>query len=319
MRQPRYQLVSTSERRFYHCVSRCVRRAYLCGFDTATGQSFEHRRQWVEERLLALADIFAVGIYAYAVMENHVHLVLMVDPAVAATWSAETVAERWVRLCPVRTNGKIDADACRMRQDLIASDPVQTAVYRHRLVDLAWFMRSLNEPIARRANSEDACTGHFWESRYKCQALLDDAAIVACMTYVDLNPVRAGIASDLASSTHTSVTRRLRSARPAGHALRPIRGIPAKSFPITTIAYIDLVEWTGRQYQPGKRGRISEAPPSALRQLAIDEVQWRRQAMAVESCYWRAVGSMQRLIDKAHAIGQSWLKGTGRVAQAKRC
>lgn len=70
-------------------------------------------------------------------------------------------------------------------------------------------MRTLNEPIARRANREDACTGRFWERGYKCQALLDEAALLACMSYVDLYPIRASIADDLASSSHTSPAQRV--------------------------------------------------------------------------------------------------------------
>ena len=139
-----------------------MRRAFLCGEDQLTGRSFEHRKQWVEDRLLVLADIFAVGLYAYAVMSNHLHVVLYVDPTETYAWSPDEVAERWVKLTPVRINGEVDEDACRKRASALAGNAERIAVYRERLGSLSWFMRYLNEPIARRANLEDSCTGHFW-------------------------------------------------------------------------------------------------------------------------------------------------------------
>ncbi len=314
MTAPRSQLVDPAVPGFFHCVSRCVRRAFLCGHDAYTGQSFEHRKQWVEDRLLEVAGCFSVGLYAFAVMSNHLHVVLYADPLAAASWSADDVAERWVRLFPARVNGEIDADACRLREQALSGNAERIAELRRRLGSVSWFMRCLSEPIARRANREDGCTGRFWEGRFKCQALLDDAAVTACMAYVDLNPVRAGIADDLASSEHTSIKRRLQAidAPSRDQALLPIAGsAPAPRLQIGLIDYIDLTDWSGRLVRGDKRGAIDGAAPAALARLGLAGRQWQTQVLGIESRYWRAVGAAEALIDKARALGQCWLKGVG--------
>jgi len=178
MTAARSQLVDATASGFYHCISRCVCRAFLCGEDALAGRSFEHRKQWMEDGLLALTEIFAVGVYANAVMSNHVHLLLYVDPGATLAGSADEIAERWVRLTPICIDGEIDPDACRAKAQALAGNPERIAILRQRLSSLSWFMKCLNEPIARRANREDTCTGHFWESRFKCQALLDYVAVL---------------------------------------------------------------------------------------------------------------------------------------------
>jgi hypothetical protein len=285
-----------------------VRRAFLCGVDAFSGRSFEHRQQWVEDRLLELASIFAVGLYGFAVMSNHFHVVLRLDSSAAHAWSDDDVALRWVRLFPT---GDEDADAIKIIA--LRASPERIALCRARLGNLSWFMRCINEPIARRANREDGCKGRFWEGRFKCQALLDDRAVVAAMAYVDLNPIRAGISTRLDESPHTSIARRLDHARSdpstIDSPLRDLAGSHSHALSLSAAAYIELVDWTGRQLRPDKRGSIPPAEPPALDRLQLDAARWTKHFRGIGSSYWRAIGSTQDLIDKARAMGQQWLKG----------
>ena len=95
MPKPRKELVSLAATPYYHCVSRCVRRAFLCGADHNSGQCFEHRRGWIEDLLIQQSKIFAVEIAAYAIMSNHFHVVLHINELQAASWPTREVIERW--------------------------------------------------------------------------------------------------------------------------------------------------------------------------------------------------------------------------------
>jgi REP element-mobilizing transposase RayT len=316
MTTARHLLVDPDTPGYYHCISRCVRRAWLCGVDPYDGKSYEHRRAWVEQRLLELAKIFAVGVYAYAVVSNHVHIVLRIDSMAAASWSDAEVALRWVRLFPATVNGEADAAECRLKEQTLLGNPDRLSACCRRLGSLAWFMKALNEPIARRANREDACTGRFWEGRYKCQALLDEAALLSCMSCVDLNPIRAGMAENLEASIHTSAVQRIESLR-ANPAMgqwprSSINGATAPAtLPITTATYLDLIDWTARLTRNGKRGHIDANEPPILRKLGLSGQQWHQQMLGTETRYWRAIGSARSLVEKAAAMGQVWLKGIG--------
>ncbi|MET0061453.1 MAG: transposase, partial [Candidatus Thiodiazotropha endolucinida] len=208
MPKPRKALVLLEETPYYHCVSRCVRRAFLCGVDAQTGKSYEHRRQWIVDRMKILADIFAIDICAYAVLHNHYHIILQVDTQLAAEWSDHEVIERWERLfsLPVIIQRYLAKEAITQAERDTVSELLTK--WRSRLHDISWFMRCINEPIARQANKEDGCTGRYWEGRYKSQALLDEKALAACMAYVDLNPVRAGMAETPEQSEYTSIRER---------------------------------------------------------------------------------------------------------------
>ncbi len=312
MTTPRRQIVDPAVAGFYHCVSRCVRRAFLCGEDAYTGQSFEHRKAWVESRLLELAQWFAIGIYAYAVMSNHVHVVLRIDPSISNAWSPEEVARRWVGVFPARVDGEVDVLATQLRAQALAENPARVAVCRERLASVSWLMRCLCEPIARRANREDGCTGRFWEGRFKSQALLDETAVLACMTYVDLNPVRAGVVKTVDESTHVSIQRRLSSRHAKSvDALRPVAGLGhADALPVREADYLALVSWTADRVRLDATSD-SPMPPRDLARITGEPAQWSRRVLGIERDHYRAIGAVEALLAKAQAMGQRWLKGLG--------
>ncbi len=174
-------------------------------------------------------------------------------------------------------------------------------------------MRCLAEPIARHANSEDRCKGRFWEGRFKAQRLCDERALLAAMAYVDLNPVRAGIAEGLEDSSHTSVAARMAQVGQTPHTLRtglgPILGVLQPPLAITTADYLQLLDWTGRQLAPGKHGRIAGEVPTCLHGLDRTPERWTTRVRAIGSGYWRVVGNAEQLVELALQIGLRWLKG----------
>jgi len=212
MALPRSKYVQEGQEGVYHCFSRCVRRAFLCGFDSLTGRDFSHRKAWLVDRLRYLAAIFAIEVCAYAIMESHYHTILRTRPDIVATWSDWEVAVRWLTLFP-RHRYMQGAPIPPAEEEIraLADCPQRIAELRRRLCSLSWFMGRLNEFIARAANKEDQVKGRFWEARFKCQALLDEAAIAACMVYVDLNPIRAGLAGTPEESDFTSIQERIRT------------------------------------------------------------------------------------------------------------
>jgi len=147
MPTPRSQQISISDTPYYHCVSRCVRRAFLCGNDEITGKCFEHRRAWVEQRLLQLTQIFAIDVCAYAVMHNHTHLVLFVDQEQALAWSTEEVIKRWHLLYSGTLFTQQFSRGESVSAPIIEQVEATAAIYRQRLQDISWFMRALNEVV----------------------------------------------------------------------------------------------------------------------------------------------------------------------------
>ena len=209
----RRRLVDEHVTPWYHCISRAVRRARLCGEDPVSGKDFSHRKTLIEARLRELVEIFAVQCAGFALMDNHLHLLLRLDSRAAAAWSAAEVARRWAMLFTPREvlapDGSVNAAKLEAWIAARAADPQWIDVHRGRLASLSWFMKCLKEPIARAANREDNCTGAFWEGRFRSVAVLDVAALLATAAYIDLNPVAAGIAKTPEGSRNTTLRARL--------------------------------------------------------------------------------------------------------------
>jgi len=289
----------------YHVCSRCVRRTFLCGLDDLTGRDFSHRRRWIQSRILALSNIFSISIYAYAVMSNHYHIVLSIDPL---DLTDEQVADRWLQLCPVANQNENAQTLHAARHWAIINNKERLAELRARLCSLSWFMRFINEPLARLANKEDCCTGRFWEGRFKSQILLDEASVLACMVYVDLNPVRAGLADELEDSDYTSIQHRLANDR-GEDEIAPLNGSQGSpSFaPLPLADYVNLVRWTANAQSYIRRSSHIDVY-QCLRSNHTTYDGWFRDNLPKPHCWQRAMGSADALKEHAKAIGQCWIK-----------
>jgi REP element-mobilizing transposase RayT len=309
MPRPRKRLISLSDTPYYHCISRCVRRAFLCGVDQQTGYSFKHRRQWIVDRIRLLSSVFTIDVCAYAVMSNHYHVVLHVDAGQARSLTPREVAARWLKLFagPPAVRQWLDGGLLSCGEQMIVDAWIATI--QHRLLDISWFMRCLNEPIARMANAEDGCSGRFWEGRFKSQALLDETALLQCMAYVDLNPIRAGLASTPEDSDYTAIQRRIRA--PENNHLMPFAGERARGpgIPFAYRDYLELVDWSGRTLTARKKGAIPENTPPIMQRLQLDPTRFADYIRTRPDSLPNALGPVDALRRLAQSFGLKFMHG----------
>lgn len=331
MTQPRSTQVSLEDTAYYHCIARCVRRSFLCGEDKYSGKSFGHRRLWLVERVRLLSQVFAIDICAYAIMSNHYHLVLFVDSSTAKAWSNAEVVERWTSLykAPLIIQ-RWQRQELKSQAEVVVAEELIT-LWRERLQDLSWFMSNLNEHIARKANQEEGCKGRFWEGRFKSQALLDEQALLSCMAYVDLNPIRAGMAQTLEESEFTSIYERIHSVCSADdnsngqlHAL-PRKGLfgflggqreqqPCNGVAFSLLDYLSLLQELGQQVKPDKRGYIPPQNQTILQKFNLSSDKWQRLSDFFGSAFCCAVGTLDELESYASHTNRSWVSNKAKVA-----
>jgi len=199
----RCDIVDAGSPGVYHCISRCVRREFLL--------DDPGRRAWIVERLQFLTEWMAIDVISFAVMQNHIHLLLAIRPDVVELWSDREVAERRLALMQDRRQRRragIDPEAPPTAEEIIRllSSAGSLARARGDLCNLGLFHRLLKEPCAKMWNREDGVTGHFWEGRFKSPRVLDLEGLVHVATYIELNQVHACAASTVDDSVWTSAS-----------------------------------------------------------------------------------------------------------------
>ncbi len=343
MTTPRRLLIDDTRSGAYHLVSRCVRRAFLAG------DTYSHRRQWIAEQIQAMSQAFAIDVLSWCAMSNHLHIVVKTYPAQATEWTPFQVAERWCQVYPKRNAlGEIEPPTVQYIEQL-ANNSTWIERIRPRLSSISWFMKTIKERLARRANKEDQVTGHFWEGRFTSVALLDQAAVIAAMAYVDLNPIRAKMATTPETSDYTSIQERiwirqryeramgLRSAAPKmapaliraaglgdpqhnqdGIWTAPLERCTASNNPlackaITVDDYLELVDTTGRIIKNGKRGKIPANLKPILERLQIDTNAWIKAMTSGAAFLGTAIGSAAARIKEATRRGVAWIVDKAKI------
>ena len=293
---PRYKQINTDVTPYYHCISRCVRQSYLCGRDARTGINYEHRRKWIQDRLHKLSQAFAIDLCAYAVMHNHIHVVLHIAKGRAEGWTMDEVLLRWRMFykCPPVVQRYLE-NFDSVTSEELAELKSLSVLYRERLQSISWFMRMLNEYIARRANKEDECKGYFWERRFKSQAILDEKALASVMAYVDLNPIRAKIATTLSNSHHTSIQYRLNAKRSnkTPKFLMPFSDSHHKNtvpLPFAFTDYLQLITDTMNAESNNDTCKVPKLPNRLLSKLGMTKENWQLVTSNFETLFTGPVG-----------------------------
>lgn len=316
MATARKRLINLEETALYHCTSRCVRQAFLCGKNLESGQNLEHRKGWIETLLHQLPEAFCIEVAGYAVMSNHYHAVLRVDTNKARSLTDHEVASRWSKIFKVPNHILDYANGNSIHPEEVSNAKEKLRYYRDNLTNISKFIGYINEKVARRANTEDNRTGRFWESRFNSQAILDDEALLKTLVYVDLNPIRAGIAETPENSPHTSIFHRLHSE--SKDLSRFLDNYSPKlengeedscySIPISLPDYLELLDWTGREVHSEKRGSIDRNLPAIFSRLEMNSEIWIHHLQP--NTFWqnKAIGSKEAIEQFAKNTERKWLQ-----------
>ncbi len=201
----------------HHVISRCSRELHLLGGGggAETGEPDDLRKELLLAQLEKLVEQMAVVVIAFAIMENHVHLVLRIRVELAAGWSAEEVVRRWLALHPLRDGYHRPRSAEEDELAALAADGAWVEATRKKLMSLSEFMKTFKQHATLQLNRLEGVGGPAWQGRFKSVPINDVEQLVATMIYVDLNPFAAGECETPEDGRYTSLCGRLGRDEPA--------------------------------------------------------------------------------------------------------
>jgi len=185
-RRSKYLNLETTK--YYHCITRCVRRSFLCGYDEVTQKDYNYRKEIIKNFLQILTKAYFIEICSYAIMCNHIHLVLYVNDTNVQSVKDDEILNRWSLIYP--------SSASEIKYSILNNDPeddIKSKIERcrNKLCCISSFMEKFNLTLSKQFNKEDNCKGRFWEGNFYLQPIYDMQALINTMIYVDLNPIRA--------------------------------------------------------------------------------------------------------------------------------
>jgi REP element-mobilizing transposase RayT len=215
MATARSQTVFPEETQILHIWCRVVRKSFLCGFDRLLNRDYDHRKEWVREKIKFSAEIYAIDVITFAILDNHYHLVVRTRPDVVAAMTNEEVVRSILRLGGEYWFNSDGSDRKKTRKEINRrlNDKQWLLKARVRLSNISKMMQTINQSIARRANKEDGVLGRFFEARFGHEVLVDMPDVLACAMYIDLNPVRANKANTPEDSEYTGAYERVSDLR----------------------------------------------------------------------------------------------------------
>ncbi len=343
---PRREIIDESKVGLYHVRARCVRGIFLCGWDKASGKDFDYRRKWIRDRISYLATAFAIDIAYYDLMNNHIHLELRNRPDLVATWSdAEVIRRACLIHAPKFAEcGVVDGMPTKKQVATLVQNKKLVATYRKRLSSISWMMRGLCQYIATKANREEEkeSNGTFWNGRFGCSRIIDEAGVLLCGVYIDLNQVRAGMVPTPELSRFSSVFDRIRGLRARSNSataaaacehdgwLSPLshNGDGQAGYPTTMRAsskgvldmpleeYLKLLDWTGRQLHAGKRGKIDDTLPPILDRIGFSGEGWLNCLRDFKQIFKTVIGFGVSMRAYASEKGKRCVHGSNLVDRA---